>query len=127
MGAFTISGLMHDAGIWGLGRGTKFRTVGGFFLLMGIGAALEYGFKQVTGRCVGGIWGRAWTIAWTICWGTLVIDGWARRGMISADFFPYGLRPGKFLIDAIISLSRRESGVHLSRLVNLVYEQSSQS
>ena len=48
MGAFTVSGLMHDAGIWGLRWGTNFRTMGGFFL-MGIGAALEHGFKQVSG------------------------------------------------------------------------------
>jgi hypothetical protein len=107
MGAFAVSGLMHDAGIWGLGLGTDFRTVGGFFLLMGAGAASEHGFKQVTGRRVGGIWGWVWTMAWTICWGTLMIDAWARRGMIAADFFPYGLRPGKLLIDVIISLSRR--------------------
>jgi hypothetical protein len=47
--------------------------------------------------------------------------------MIAADFFPYGLRPGKLLIDAIISLSRRESDIHLSRLINLTHGQSSQS
>lgn len=74
MGAFAVSGLMHDAGIWGLGRGTEFRAVGGFFRLMGVGSASEHGFKQVTMRRVGGIWGWAWTMAWTICWGTLMID-----------------------------------------------------
>jgi len=60
MDAFTVSGLMHEAGIWALGRGTELRTVGGFFLLMG----------------------------------ALVIDAWARRGMIAADsdVFPYGRR-----------------------------------
>jgi hypothetical protein len=127
MGAFAVSGLIHDVGIWGLGRGTELRTVGGFFLLMGVGAASEHGFKQVTGRRVGGIWGWAWTMAWTICWGTLMIDVWARRGMIAADFFPYGLRPGKLLIDAIISFSLRESDTHLLRLINLAHRQSSQS
>lgn len=114
VGAFAVSGVLHDLGMWGLGRGTEFRTAGGFFLLMGIGAALEYEFKVVTGRRVGGIWGWVWTMAWTTAWGTLVIDAWARRGMIAADFFPYGIRPGKSLIDAIISLSRRESDIHLS-------------
>lgn len=107
MGAFVVSGLMHDAGVWGLGRGTEFRTVCGFFF-MGVGAALEHVFRQMTGRRVGGIWGWAWTMVWTICWGTLIVDAWARRGMIAADFFPYELRPGKVLIDSITSLSRRE-------------------
>ena len=127
MGAFAVSGVLHDLAVWGLGRGTEFSTVGGFFLLMGVGAALERGFKQVTGRRVGGIWGWAWTMVWTICWGTLMIDAWARRGMVAADLFPYGLRPGKMLIDAIISLSRRESDIYLSRLINLAHRQSSQS
>ena len=51
MGAFAVSGLMHDAGVWGLGRGKEFRTVGGYFHLMGIGAASEHGFKQTTFVC----------------------------------------------------------------------------
>lgn len=106
VGAFAVSGVMHDVGMWGLGRGTEFRTVGGFFLLMGFGASLEYGFWKVTGRRVCGFWGWAWTMVWTVGWGSLMIDAWARRGMIASDFFPYGLRPGKSLVDAIISLSR---------------------
>jgi len=114
VGAFTVSAVMHDVGTWGVGRGTEFCTVGGFFLLMGVGAALEHGFKQVTGRRVGGLWGWAWTMGWTISWGTLMIDAWARRGMFAADFFPDGLRPGKLLVDAIISLSRREFDIPLS-------------
>jgi hypothetical protein len=114
MGAFAVSGVLHDVGMWGLGQGTEFSTVGGFFLLMGVGAALERGFKQVTGRRVGGLWGWAWTMVWTISWGTLMLDAWARRGMIAADFFPYGLRPGKSLVDALILLSRRDSDIHLS-------------
>jgi|SRR6266478_2522626 len=109
VGAFTVSAVLHDLGMWGLGRGTEFRTAGGFFLLMGVGAALEHGFKVVTGRRVGGFWGWMWTMVWTTAWGTLMIDSWARRGMIAADFFPYELRPGKSLVDAIISLSRRGS------------------
>jgi hypothetical protein len=32
------------------GQGTEFRSVGGFFLLMGVGDVLEHGFKEVTGR-----------------------------------------------------------------------------
>jgi hypothetical protein len=114
VGAFAVSGVLHDLGMWGIGRGTEFSTVGGFFLLMGVGATLEHGFKQVTGRRVGGIWGWAWTMVWTISWGTMMLDAWARRGMIAADFFPDGLRPGKSLVDALILLSRRDSDIHLS-------------
>jgi hypothetical protein len=106
VGAFAVSGVLHDLGMWGLGRGTEFRSVGGFFVLMGVGASAELGFRKVTGRRVGGLWGWAWTMVWTIGWGSMMIDAWARRGMIAADFFPYGRRPGKLLVDAIISLSQ---------------------
>ena len=106
VGAFAVSGVLHDVGMWGLGRGMEFRTVGGFFVLMGVGASAEVGFGKVTGRRVGGLWGWAWTMVWTIGWGTMMIDAWARRGMIAADFFPQRLRPGKSLVDAIISFSR---------------------
>ena len=108
MGAFAVSGVLHDlpgCGVSDVAR--RFSTVGGFFLLLGVGAALEDGFKKVTGRRVGGLWGWAWTMMWTISWGTLMLDAWARRGMIAADFFPHGLRPGKSLVDALILLSRR--------------------
>ena len=113
MGAFVISGVVHDLGMCGPGRGTGFSTVGGFFVLMGVGAALEHGFKQVTGRRVGGLWGWVWTMVWTIGWGTLMIDAMTRRGMVAADFFPYGLRPGKAVVDALILFWRRESDIHL--------------
>jgi hypothetical protein len=52
VGAFAVS----DFGIWGLGQGTVFRSVGGFFLLMGVSTALEHGFREVT-SCGGGTLG----------------------------------------------------------------------
>ncbi|KAI9450760.1 hypothetical protein F5148DRAFT_574321 [Russula earlei] len=104
VGAFAVSAVIHHLGLWGLGRGMEFHTVGGFFLLMGFGAALEHAFERLTGRRVCGIWGWAWTTAWILGWGTLMVDAWARRGVLACDFFPNGLRPGKQLVDAIISL-----------------------
>jgi hypothetical protein len=104
LGAFTLSGLLHDFGMWGLGKGMEFRSVTGFFLLMGVGAALEYGFKQATGHRVGGLWGWVWSVVWSVGWGTMMIDAWARRGLMASDFFPFAPRPGKWLVDAIISL-----------------------
>ena len=113
MGAFAISAVLHDLSMWGVGQGTEFRTVGGFFLLMGVGVTLEHVFKVVTGRRVGGIWGWAWTMVWTTAWGTLLIDAWARRGMCSPGFVSDGPRPGKLLVDAIISILRKGSGVYV--------------
>ncbi|KAI9437859.1 hypothetical protein F5148DRAFT_890301 [Russula earlei] len=104
LGGFAVSAVIHDMGIWGFGRGTEFGTAGGFFLLMGFGAVLELAFERLTGQRVRGAWGWAWMMAWTIGWGTLMVDAWARRGFFACDFFPNGLRPGKWLVDAIISL-----------------------
>ena len=109
IGAFVVSGILHDLGIWGLGHGIECRTTGGFFVLMGVGAALEFGFKRVTGRRVGGFWGWAWTVTWTLCWGTVMIDAWARRGIVASDFFPDRHQPGKWLVEAIIALSNSQT------------------
>jgi hypothetical protein len=103
LGAFGLSAVIHDLGMWGLGRGTEFRTVGSFFVLMGVGVALEQAFEGMTGRRVRGLWGWVWTMVWTIGWATLMIDAWARRGMAATDPPPNWLRPGKLLIESIVS------------------------
>ena len=106
MGAFTVSAIMHHIMLWGFGRGTEFSSIGGFFLLMGLGAIMEGTFKQATGLRVQGWIGWLWTMLWTLVWGTFLLDGWARHGMFASDFFPDRLRPGKMLVDTIVSLSK---------------------
>jgi hypothetical protein len=103
LGAFGVSALLHYVGLWGLGRGTE-PSSGGFFIMMGVGAVLERVWLRTTGLRVQGFWGWAWTMAWTLSWGTFMLDGWARRGMIACDFFKPGQRPGKAIVDVIISL-----------------------
>jgi Membrane bound O-acyl transferase family len=110
IGAFVVSGILF--GIWWLGHGIECRTTDGFFVLMGVGATLEFGFKRVTGRRVRGFWGWAWTVTWTLCWGTVMIDAWARRGIVASDFFPDRHQPGKWLVEAIIALSSSQTWYH---------------
>ncbi|KAH9030383.1 hypothetical protein EDB84DRAFT_211478 [Lactarius hengduanensis] len=63
IGAFAVSGVMHfTTGVWGLGNGAEFGTAGGFFLLMGLGVAMEVGFRKVTGMRVGGFFWLLWTM-----------------------------------------------------------------
>ncbi|THH08745.1 hypothetical protein EW146_g8896 [Bondarzewia mesenterica] len=88
LGAFFISAVLHDWGMWGLGRGTEFSTVGGFFILMGVGVVLEEACERITGKKVGGIWGWLWTMLWTIGWGTRMVDAWARRGLVVLSVDP---------------------------------------
>jgi len=107
MGAFAMSALIHHVGMWGVGYGTEFSTTGGFFLLMGVGVIMEDTFKRTTGLPVRGWLGWLWTMLWTTLWGIFMLDGWARHGMLGGDFFPDRLRPGKFLVNSVISLSSR--------------------
>ncbi|KAN0128427.1 hypothetical protein V8E53_013816 [Lactarius tabidus] len=102
LGAFGVSAVIHHIGMWGLGRGTEFSSAGAFFVLMGVGAALEDLWRRTTGTKVQGVWGWAWTMAWTLLWGTFMFDGWARRGLIACDFFPPSA--GRPIVDGIIAL-----------------------
>ena len=107
MGAFAVSAILHHIGLWGAGDGTEFVTVGGFFLLMGVGTVIEEGFKSVTGLQVRGWLGWSWTTLWTTLCGMFIIDGWARHGAFGAEYFPDGFRPGRVVVDAIIALSSK--------------------
>ncbi|KAH9030384.1 hypothetical protein EDB84DRAFT_1669690 [Lactarius hengduanensis] len=89
MGAFAVSAVLHHFAMWGIGNGSEFSTVG---------------FKKVMGMRVGGFFGWLWTTLWVIGWGIFLIDTWARHGMLASEIFPTGLRPGKPLVDGVISL-----------------------
>jgi len=107
MGAFAVSAVLHHIGMWGMGNGSEFVTAGGFFLLMGIGAVMEGVFSRVTGLRVRGWIGWSWTMLWVALWGTFMIDGWARHGVFATEFFPFEFRPGKVVVDAIITLTKK--------------------
>jgi hypothetical protein len=101
IGASAVPGVLHDVGLWGLGRGMELRTTTALFILMGVRGALELAFERLTGRRMGEFCG--W--AWIVCWGTLMIDGWARRGIVASDFFPGRHGAGKRLVNTVIALS----------------------
>ncbi|KAI9451857.1 hypothetical protein HD554DRAFT_2324700 [Boletus coccyginus] len=73
--AFALSGVLHDIGIRGMGRCTDTLSVAGFFVMHGVGVAMEHAWKRATGRRVGGIIGWLWT------------------GLIGIPFFPDAYRP----------------------------------
>ncbi|KAI9435053.1 hypothetical protein H4582DRAFT_1972488 [Lactarius indigo] len=83
IGAFAVSAVLHHIVVWGTGYGSEFSTAGGFFVMMGVGAAME------------GFFGWLWTMLWVLVWGIFMID---------SDFFPTRFRPGKPFVDAVIGL-----------------------
>jgi len=103
IGVFFVSGLLHDLGLWGMGRGTDFWHVVGFFLVMGVGVLIEAVWRNTSGTKVHGWIGWTWTMLWVIGWGNMVVDAWLRRGLAGSIFMPESLRPGKIFLDYITS------------------------
>jgi hypothetical protein len=88
LGAFCLSGILHDWGMWAMGRGSYFGSVGGFFLMMSFGCILEDLFRRVSGRKVQGWWGWLWTMTWMVGWGNWLVDAWARTGLLGSTIMP---------------------------------------
>ncbi|KAI0310851.1 membrane bound O-acyl transferase family-domain-containing protein [Amylostereum chailletii] len=96
LGAFFVSGIMHDFGVWGAGLGTDPAAITLFFMMMGVGCMLEVIWQQKTGMKVGGVMGRVWALAWTVFWGSLIVDAWARRGLVISKMSPDAARPALY-------------------------------
>lgn len=96
IGAFFVSGLMHDMGVWGAGMGTDLGAITLFFTMMGVGCAIEGLFKQYTGIKVRGPVGWAWAMVWMFFWGSWIVDAWARRGLIISHMSPPNARPALY-------------------------------
>jgi hypothetical protein len=103
-GVFTVSGLMHHYGLLAMGRGGEFWKVFGFFFVMGVGLVVEGLYKKVTGRKVRGFIGFIWTMVWLLGWGHMVVDAWARKGVVGSMFMPDQYRPGKYIITSLFSI-----------------------
>ena len=96
LGVFLMSGLLHDISLWGMGRGTEFWSVGGFFLMMAVGVILEDIWKS-SGRKVNGVVGWVWTMGWTIGWANMLVDAWYKRGVAGCTHFTGSQRPVMFI------------------------------
>lgn len=99
MGAFAVSGALHDVGMRGMGRGGDSLPVIGFFLMQGVGVSTEHAWKQVTGRRVSGIIGWLWVFCWFVLLGQVIVDVWARRGLLGAEFLAEAYRPSTLFLN----------------------------
>jgi hypothetical protein len=98
LGAFFVSGIMHDFGVWGAGLGTELSSVTFFFVMMGVGCILEGVWREKTGSKVQGPWGWLWAMAWMFFWGSWIVDAWARRGLIISKMSADGARPSLYWV-----------------------------
>lgn len=94
LGAFTLSGILHDWTIWGMGKGTDPLRIVGFFYIQGIAVILETLWRGVTGKRVEGWWGRVWTWSFMLISSHLVVEAWLQHGVAGGDYFlPEQYRP----------------------------------
>ena len=92
-GSFFLSGLLHHVGLWGMGNGSDFRKVVGFFVMMGTGIIMEHIFRLITGQRVSGFFGWLWMSLWVIGWAHILAEAWATHGVMGSVFFPRSFRP----------------------------------
>ncbi|PLW49366.1 hypothetical protein PCANC_07754 [Puccinia coronata f. sp. avenae] len=76
MGAFTVSGLLHEVGIWAIGPPDLTFKTSIFFITQGVGVSLENGYKKLLGRNVNGFLGRVWLFTWLIYFGQPMVSIW---------------------------------------------------
>jgi hypothetical protein len=93
LGAFFVSGVFHYMGLWGMGNGSDFPRIVGFFVMMGVGTTMERTWRMFTGQRVGGFFGRIWMWIWVVGWGHMLVEAWAMHGLMGSAFLPCSLRP----------------------------------
>ena len=102
IGAFVLSAIFHHIGVRGMDRGGDILGVGGYFVMHGVGVALERLFKRLTGRRVGGFGGWLWMWTWQIIWGSPLVDAMARKGVIArSEFFFESWNPAVFILNTL--------------------------
>ncbi|KZS92546.1 hypothetical protein SISNIDRAFT_429221 [Sistotremastrum niveocremeum HHB9708] len=92
-GVFLVSALLHDLGMWCMGRGMEFETVGVYFLIQGLGMVIEAAIEAQSGIKFSGRWGKLWVYAWVVPSANILSDAWHRRGLAGSTFIPDPIRP----------------------------------
>ena len=103
LAVFTLSGLMHEAGIegmswghadqgWGAGvKGWSYATTK-FFVLQGVGVIMEDALQETTGMKVQGWAGRIWAFTWVMGTGWPMIDVSVARPSPFPSLLPISFR-----------------------------------
>ena len=87
IGAFLASGVIHHISLVVLNTGVEIWRMLVGFGMMGPGILAERAFYQLTGRRVGGVVGWVWTTVWLLLWGNVIVEGFARAGMLGYTNF----------------------------------------
>ncbi|KII90963.1 hypothetical protein PLICRDRAFT_39539 [Plicaturopsis crispa FD-325 SS-3] len=94
---FAASGFYHEASVYALNRGFDWR-VPVFFTLQGPLLIAERAWRVVTGRRVGGLFGRLWVYFCIVVLGQPMVDAWHMRGLAGAMIIPPSLSPTRRIL-----------------------------
>ncbi|KAI0034851.1 hypothetical protein K488DRAFT_76983 [Vararia minispora EC-137] len=101
LGGFAASGVFHECAMWPLGQGWDWRQPA-VFAAMGVLVVGEGVWTRVTGRKVGGFWGRVWAWAVLVTLPQGLIDAWYLKGIGSAGRAIQDISPtAKYIIPAV--------------------------
>ncbi|KAG2741340.1 hypothetical protein P692DRAFT_20840077 [Suillus brevipes Sb2] len=82
IGAFLASGFFHHLALLAIDQSSELWRMLLPFGMMGAGVVIE---RAVAGNKAGGWMGWTWTMCWLVLWGNVMVDGWARAGMLGGS------------------------------------------
>ncbi|KAK7056894.1 hypothetical protein VNI00_002612 [Paramarasmius palmivorus] len=101
LGTFIASGLYHELAIYGMGKGFSIHPPLFFSMQAGI-LVLERLWRVVTGRRVGGWYGRMWVYFVMFVLSQPMVDSWHRRGLGGGMIIPVWVSPSKYLLPPLV-------------------------
>ncbi|KAG1741536.1 uncharacterized protein EDB91DRAFT_1130985 [Suillus paluster] len=99
IGAFLASGFFHHLALLAIDPSSEMWRMLLPFGMMGTGVILEH---AVAGNKTGGWMGWMWTMCWLVLWGNVMVDGWARAGMLGGSSFLDSVTPVRQPIERLV-------------------------
>ncbi|KAG2058210.1 hypothetical protein BDR06DRAFT_950635 [Suillus hirtellus] len=81
IGTFLASGFIHHLQLLPIDPSSEMWRMVLPFGMMGAGMVIE---RAVAGNKTGGWMGWTWTMCWVLLWGNVMVDGWARAGLLGS-------------------------------------------
>ncbi|KAG1795528.1 hypothetical protein EV424DRAFT_612501 [Suillus variegatus] len=100
IGAFLVSGFIHHLAILPIDPSSEMWRMVLPFGMMGAGIVIE---RAVSGNKTGGWMGWVWTMCWMVLWGNVMVDGWARAGLLGSPSVMDSATPIRQPIERLVS------------------------
>ncbi|KAG2058212.1 hypothetical protein BDR06DRAFT_950642 [Suillus hirtellus] len=99
IGTFLASGFIHHLALLPIDPSSEMWRMVLPFGMMGAGMVIE---RAVSGNKTGGWMGWTWTMCWMVLWGNVMVDGWARAGMLGSPSVVDGATPIRQPIERLV-------------------------